>query len=90
MLRYGLLLAAVLIAPIALAQDRERTTDGPTMVVGPKNLELHLGAKALLAGRTEEGIEHTLHGLESAQGIQEEKAAISNLCSGYTVSWALR
>ena len=85
MLKYGLLLAAVLFAPVGTAQDRERTKDGPTMVVGPKNLDLHLGAKALLAGRTQEGVEHTLRGLEAAQGIHEEKAAISNLCAGYTV-----
>ena len=85
MLKYGLLLLAIMIASAALAQERENSNNNQVMVIGPKNLNLHKGAQALLDGRAEEGIEYTLKGLGTAQGVHEEKAAISNLCSGYTV-----
>lgn len=85
MLKYSLLAISVLIMPLASAQDRGLSDEVPAMVIGPKNLDLHRGAQLLLAGRTEEGIELTLRGMIVARGPREENAALSNLCSGYTV-----
>jgi tetratricopeptide (TPR) repeat protein len=76
---------AVLLASTVWAQDWERSNNGQIMVVGPKNLDLHKGAELLLTGRTQEGVERTLRGMQAAQGRQEEEAALSNLCSGYVV-----
>jgi tetratricopeptide (TPR) repeat protein len=78
-----LLLTILLAAPLALAQNADRTQDGPTTVIGPRNPDLQEGAQQLLAGRAEEGVELTLRGLEVAQGAREEEAALSNLCAGY-------
>ena len=85
MVRYGLLAIAVLLLSPAWAQDRVLSDNSPTMVIGPRNPELQKGAELLLAGRTEEGIEWTLRGMRAAEGKREEEAALSNLCSGYTV-----
>lgn len=87
MVRYSLFVIAVLISSTAVwAQDRDELSDkSPAMVIGPKNLDLHRGAQALMAGRTEEGVEHTLRGLSYAQGKHEKDVGFSNLCSGYTV-----
>jgi tetratricopeptide (TPR) repeat protein len=86
MVRYSLLAVAVLLAPMGLAQDRDRLeSSSPAMVIGPRNLDLHKGAELLLAGRTKDGVELTLRGLRSAEGKREEEAALSNLCSGYVV-----
>lgn len=78
-----LLVAAVLLAPAAPAQNADRTKEGPTTVIGPRNPDLQDGAKQLLAGRPEEGVELTLRGFKVAQGAREEEAALSNLCAGY-------
>lgn len=75
-----------LAAPLAVAQshiDKEKTDLGPAMVIGPRNLPLHDGAQALMAGKSEEGVRLTHQGLELAQGRREEEAALSNLCAGY-------
>lgn len=85
MIRYSLLAIAILLASTGLAQDRELSDKSPTMVIGPRNLDLHRGAELLLEGRTEEGVERTLRGMLSAQGKREEEVGLSNLCSGYTV-----
>ena len=86
MIRYSLLVIALLLASTVWAQDWERwDSSQPIMVVGPKNLDLHKGAELLLAGRTQEGVERTLRGMQAAAGIREEEAALSNLCSGYVV-----
>lgn len=86
MIRYSLLVIAVLLASTVWAQDRERLNSSQQiMVVGPSNLDLHRGAELLLAGRTEEGVERTLRGMQAAVGRREEEVALSNLCSGYVV-----
>lgn len=90
MIRYCLLAVAVLFATTGAAQDRDsQGRDSlerlPTMVVGARNPDLDKGARLLLAGRTQEGVEATLRGLEVAIGTREEEAALSNLCSGYVV-----
>ena len=85
MIRYSLLAVAAVLATTGWAQDRELSDKVPAMVIGPSNLNLHRGAQMLMQGRTEEGVELTLQGMLTAQGKREEEAAISNLCSGYTV-----
>ena len=78
-----LLVVASLLAPQVFAQNADRTQEGPTTVIGPRNPDLQDGAKQLLAGRAKEGVELTLRGLKVAQGAREEEAALSNLCAGY-------
>ena len=56
----------------------------PRWVIGSSNPDLYQGARAMLAGHDEEGVELTLRGLKSAAGDREEKVALSNLCAGYT------
>jgi len=85
MVRHSLLAIAILLASTVWAQDWDRSNNGQIMVLGPKNLDLHKGAELLLAGRTQEGVERTLRGMQAAQGRREEEAALSNLCSGYVV-----
>ncbi len=85
MVRHSLLAIAVLLASTVWAQDWERSKNNPTLIIGPKNLDLYKGAELLLAGRTEEGVQRTLRGLLAAEGKREEEAALSNLCSGYVV-----
>ena len=82
---FTFLLVAFFVASSALAQDgtRIRQETGGTTVIGPRNVPLHLGAEALMAGDNEEGIRQTLRGLEIAHGRREEEAALSNLCAGY-------
>ena len=58
--------------------------DEPRFSVGSANPDIYEGARALLAGRNEEGIRLTLRGLESANDKKEEEVALSNLCAGYT------
>ena len=54
-----------------------------TTVIGPRNPFLAAGAEALINGDARKGIELTKKGLKVAQGSQEKKAALSNLCAGY-------
>jgi tetratricopeptide (TPR) repeat protein len=56
----------------------------PRFVIGSANSDLAEGARALLGGRNEKGIELTLSGLKAANGKKEEEIALSNLCAGYT------
>lgn len=83
MSRLKLFAVAFFLAPVAFAQNADRTKDGPTTVLGQRNPDLHDGAQELLAGRGREGVELTLRGLKVAQGAREEEAALSNLCAGY-------
>jgi len=79
------LIFALLIAPLCWGQgaDRINRPQNPTTIIGPRNLPLHDGAQALLAGRDEKGVRLTHQGLEIAMGRREEEAALSNLCAGY-------
>lgn len=71
------LLAAIFLTSIAWSAE-------PAFVIGSRNPDLYEGARALLAGRNEEGIRLTLTGLKAANGKKEEEVALSNLCAGYT------
>lgn len=76
---------SILAGPFSLAQTSDRLSKDQNMrtVIGPRNIPLHDGAEALLAGRDKEGVRLTHEGLEFAQGNREEEAALSNLCAGY-------
>ena len=71
------LIAAVFLASTCWAAE-------PSYVIGSANPDMYEGARALLAGRNEEGIRLTLKGLQAANGKKEEENALSNLCAGYT------
>jgi len=79
------MVSLLLLASVSWGQgaDRINRAQNPTTIIGPRNLPLHDGAKALMAGDNEEGVELTLQGLKIAQGRREEEAALSNLCAGY-------
>lgn len=79
----SLLIVTLLLAPAGWAAD-------PTFVIGPRNPDLSDGARALMAGRNEEGVRLTLLGLEAANDRREEEIALSNLCAGYTNMGAYR
>ena len=79
----SLLLVTLVLAQAAWAAD-------PQFVIGSRNLDLANGARALLAGRHQEGIRLTLLGLEAANDKREEEIALSNLCAGYTNMGAYR
>ena len=83
--RNGILILALLIAPLCWGQgaDRLNRPQEATTIIGPRNVPLYDGAQALLAGDDEEGVRLTLQGLEIAHGRREEEAALSNLCAGY-------
>jgi len=83
--RFTFFLLACLFAATGWGQDASRIggESGAATVIGPRNVPLHLGAEALLAGETEEGVRQTLRGLRLAHGRREEEAALSNLCAGY-------
>lgn len=85
MIKFSLILMAVLFVPPCWAQNTQRTESGPKAVIGPKNPDLQEGAELLMAGRTKKGVELTLRGLKSAQGTREEEAGLSNLCAGYVM-----
>lgn len=55
------------------------------IVVGPKNLPLHEGAEALMAGNADEGVKLTLRGLQLAANASERETAKLNLCAGYAL-----
>jgi tetratricopeptide (TPR) repeat protein len=79
-LAVGLLLASA----AADAQNPAGTPiDSPKSVIGPRNPLLAQGADALLNGDYEEGVELTRKGLAVAQGRQEHKTGLTNLCAGY-------
>lgn len=79
----ALFLAAAVPGAPALAQQHEQTEAQSKTVIGPRNPDLHEGARQLLNGNGKLGVELTLRGLAVAQGAREEEAALSNLCAGY-------
>ena len=79
-LRLFAVLALMLLASLQVAAAQEVKT-----VLGPRNIDLHDGAEALMAGDGEEGVRKTLLGLASAQGIREMRSAHANLCAGYVM-----
>lgn len=76
---------ALLVASTGWAQNASRIDrpQNPTTIIGPRNVPLHDGAQALMAGDNEAGVALTLEGLKLAHGRREEEAALSNLCAGY-------
>lgn len=78
----AILLASVLAMP-AMGQDAERSESASKTVIGPRNPDLQEGARQLLRGNGELGVELSLRGLAVAEGAREEEAALSNLCAGY-------
>jgi tetratricopeptide (TPR) repeat protein len=71
------LVAAIFLASTCLASDQR-------IIVGDSNPNLAEGARQMIAGHDEKGIELTLLGLRVANGRREEEIALSNLCAGYT------
>jgi tetratricopeptide (TPR) repeat protein len=83
--RTSILFLALIAMSAAFGQDTTRMGEetGAATIIGPRNVPLHLGAEALMAGDNEEGVRQTLRGLQLAHGRREEEAALSNLCAGY-------
>ena len=83
--RLSILIFTLIIAPLCWGQaaDRINRAQNPTTVIGPRNVPLAEGAKALIADDAEDGVRLTLEGLKIAHGRREEEAALSNLCAGY-------
>ncbi len=83
--RLTFLFCTLLLAPLCWGQgvDRIKRDPNATTVIGPRNLPLDAGARALISGDDEEGVEQTLEGLKIAMGRREHEAALSNLCAGY-------
>lgn len=77
------ILFAMLLAPLAGGQEPDPTESMSKTVIGPRNPDLEEGARQLLNGNGELGVELTLRGLAAAQGDREHEAALSNLCAGY-------
>ena len=73
-------LLLLLLTATATGADEDATSK---TVIGPRNIQLHDGANAMLAGDFEEGVRLTRLGLRSANGAREQKIAHSNLCAGY-------
>ena len=71
------LIATIFLASTGLASE-------PAYIIGESNPNLAEGARQLIAGHDEKGIELTLLGLRAADGKSEEGIALSNLCAGYT------
>ena len=80
MVKRPVLLAMTMLAAVQVYADRE--ADSKT-VIGPRNIYLHDGASALMAGDAEEGVPLTLKGLKIAHGLHEKKVAHANLCAGF-------
>jgi tetratricopeptide (TPR) repeat protein len=83
--RLTMFLLMPLLASTGWGQEASRVGGDPetATIIGPRNIPLHLGAEALMAGDSEEGVGQTLRGLQIVQGRREEEAALSNLCAGY-------
>jgi tetratricopeptide (TPR) repeat protein len=71
------LLTTIFLASTCLASDQR-------IIVGDNNPNLAEGARQMIAGHDEKGVELTLLGLRVANGKREEEIALSNLCAGYT------
>ena len=70
-------IAAIFLGSTCLASDQR-------IIVGDGNPNLAEGARQMIAGHDEKGVELTLLGLQVANGKREEEIALSNLCAGYT------
>jgi len=83
--RFIILIALMIFTPLCFGQDADplKRNQNPATIIGPRNVPLHNGADALLAGRIADGIRLTHEGLNIAHGKREEEAALSNLCAGY-------
>ena len=83
--RFIILVSLMLLAPICWSQGSNTISEDhlPMTVIGPRNVPLHDGAEALLAGENSEGVRLTHQGLNIAAGYREEEVALSNLCAGY-------
>ena len=79
-LAVGLLFAS---AAAEAQKPDSNAIDSPKSVIGPRNPLLAQGADALLDGDYEKGVELTRKGLAVAQGRQEHRTGLSNLCAGY-------
>ena len=80
-----MVLVAVLLLTYShvAAQGEDPISSTNRTVLGERNADLADGARALLAGNAELGVDLTLAGLETAFGSRELKMAHSNLCAGY-------
>ena len=70
---------------VSAQSDADRRADlGGSTTIGGEHPMLAAGARAIRAGRYEEGIELTLKGLESEPASNRVRAAaLSNLCAAY-------
>jgi tetratricopeptide (TPR) repeat protein len=77
----------VVLALFMLSAAHSQTDQDPNAktVIGPSNIFLYDGARALMAGDAEEGVRLTLQGLAVASGLREKKIAHSNLCAGFVL-----
>ena len=78
----GILGTAGMLWPLEVL-GQKNPVESPTTVIGPRNPWLASGARAIQDGNAERGVELTELGLANAQGMYEQKAALSNLCAGY-------
>ncbi len=74
----GALIVAGLCAVAGIANGQDNTT-----IIGPKNIDLAVGADLLRDGEAEEGIRRTLIGLGYANSTREKTAGNTNACAGY-------
>lgn len=73
----------ILLVTLLLASPPASSNEESKTVIGPENIFLADGARALIARDGEEGVRLTLIGLKRAQGTRQEKIGHSNLCAGY-------
>jgi tetratricopeptide (TPR) repeat protein len=78
------ILLLVFMFPAVLYAQAHDAGEAKT-VLGPSNVFLFDGARALQAGHGEEGVKLTQKGLQLAQGLREEKIGHSNLCAGFVL-----
>jgi hypothetical protein len=77
---HRLLLAMMTLVAVLVHADEDPNS---RTVIGPRNIDLHDGASALLKGDAEGGVPLTMRGLKFAQGQREEKVGHANLCAGF-------
>ena len=76
-------LIVLIVAGLVMTTTVADQTPDTKTVMGPRNVNLADGADALKKGDIDEGVRLTLLGLETAYGLREKTAALSNLCAGY-------
>ena len=77
-----ILIAMTVVAAVQAYADESAESK---TVIGPRNVYLYDGAKALLANDAVEGVPLTLKGLQFAHGQRELEVAHSNLCAGFVM-----